>query len=441
MTKEFPRWLNKWISCCKFADDGTFVVAHHNRYKCYRLMQRLCSELNNWCKRNKLIINCDVNKTEAIILKSQNKIYQDHPPDLYIGKKTIQYVKSTKVLGLILDDQLKFINHAQSKLAECNKKWSLLTKATNRNFGLNVRSMLLLFNTTVLSKLLYAAPVWLKRNLHHFDGFWNSAIMKITGATLNPNRNICELVLHLPSLEVQLEVITAKFLCKLLCTQDEMKSILIQADGSLTNEFNYQLKTIKKYVLWKSKNQHKRIRNVELINVCNRSNLMYTHIEMKTYQQHVWLDRMKNSVKVSKSVSNDIVKDTIKYIEAKNIILDNKNSIFNHSTTKKEDSYLLDYIHGNSILFGNCQSKISEEEGEECCFCNAESDSAKHQLLHCTETTDVTLLNLISQIDWPANIVKSVVVPTRLNKQTCFIERVKHLISLHDNLCTLQDNY
>ena len=136
---------------------------------------------------------------------------QEKLPELIINGKHIKYVKSTKVLGLIIDDELKFKQHAAQKLKECNKKWGLLTKTTNRNHGLNVRSLTLLLKTTVLTKLHYAAPLWLGNNIDCYKLLWNNIIMKISGAMLNPHRELMELALHLPPLEVQLEILNVKF--------------------------------------------------------------------------------------------------------------------------------------------------------------------------------------------------------------------------------------
>ena len=241
MTDHIPKWLKKWLSCYKFADDGTLLITHHNMFKCYRLMQRLCNELSKWCAKNKMVINCDINKTEAIILHTGNKTSNNLPPELYIGEKTIKYVKSTKVLGLIIDEDLSFFYHAEQKLKDCTKKWGMLTKATNRNHGLNVHSLLLLLKTTVLTKLFYAGPIWLYKNQALFKDFWNGVIMKLTGATLNPPRQVCELALHLPPLNVQLDVLTVKFFCKLLSVKDGMAAALIQTDGSLRKELHSQL--------------------------------------------------------------------------------------------------------------------------------------------------------------------------------------------------------
>lgn len=67
--------------------------------------------------------------------------------------------------------------------------------------------------------------------------------MKMSGATLNPNWEITELALHLPPLDIQLNMLTVKFMCKTLKYQDLITPLLAQVDGSFymqTFMNNYQ---------------------------------------------------------------------------------------------------------------------------------------------------------------------------------------------------------
>ena len=59
-----------------------------------------------------------------------------------------------------------------------------LSKTTNRNHGLNVRSLTLLLKTVVLTKLHYASNLWLHDNLEVFKGFLNNVVMRTSGAML-----------------------------------------------------------------------------------------------------------------------------------------------------------------------------------------------------------------------------------------------------------------
>ena len=213
--------------------------------------------------------------------------YVKDPPKLYINSTYIRYVKSTKVLGLIIDEDLNLSEHAVQKLKECSKKWGLITKSTNRNHGLNIRSLLQLLKTTILTKLGYAAPIWLPNNIHIFKEFWNAVIMKISGAMLNPNRDLIELALHLPPLEIQLEILTVKFLCKAISGSDSITSVLVQTEGSLYAQFHKQISAIKKFLIWKGTTSSSRLRkhHINLLSLESQTSAHYSKTEMMEYQQ------------------------------------------------------------------------------------------------------------------------------------------------------------
>ena len=102
MTQEIPEEAKSNLSCYKFADDGTLMVFAENMQTCFDLMQLVCNSLSKWCIRNKLVVNCDRNKTEAIILKTSTSALNNDPnqqlmslPKLRINGKEIEYVQKT----------------------------------------------------------------------------------------------------------------------------------------------------------------------------------------------------------------------------------------------------------------------------------------------------------------------------------------------------------
>ena len=293
MTSNIPQSIKQLTACFKFADYCTILIAHEEASICHQLMQSICDHLAKWCTQNKLVINCDPEKTEAIILKTCKEINVDIP-SLKIGTKSIRYVKSTKVLGIWLDDELNFKEHSNITLKKCRQKWGLLTKTTTRNNGLNVKSLCLLLKTTVLTKLFYGAPLWLHKNQGLFKQFCNNLIMKISGATLYPNRDLTELMLHLPPLNIQLCSLTVKFMCKALKDQDVITSVLAQIDGSLYNEFHNQLVAVRNFIAWKTQ-RTRSTRNIDLLSEETHKAITYTRNDIIQYQDHLWKQQILQS--------------------------------------------------------------------------------------------------------------------------------------------------
>ena len=76
--------------------------------------------------------------------------------------------------------------------------------------------MTILFKAIVLSKLLYAAPVWLNSNLSIFNKFISKVLLKISGSTHHPPKDVTELAVGLTPLSVMNDITSIKFVLKAL---------------------------------------------------------------------------------------------------------------------------------------------------------------------------------------------------------------------------------
>ena len=145
--------LCKEHSCTyKYADDGSILVMHKDPTICNQITQEFCNHISQWCRNWKLIVNCEKNKTECLIItaKGQPKASFDDFVQITITGKKINFEKSTKVLGLVIDSDLIFNQHASKILQRCWFSWYNITKNSNRHFGLNISSLVILFKTVIL---------------------------------------------------------------------------------------------------------------------------------------------------------------------------------------------------------------------------------------------------------------------------------------------------
>ena len=297
MLDDLPKDERANINCYKFADDGSIVAFHEDSVECRAIMQRICDHLGQWCRQNMLVLNCDKNKTEAMILETECQ-RDVSPPQLVIDGRKIHYVEHTKVLGIFIDKDLSFKHHATEKLKHCKQVWNLIKRGTTRDRGLNTRSITYILKVVVLTKLLYGSMLWLHNNLDTFRSFWNEIILKCSGSMFYPHREITEIALQLPPLDVQLEVITVKFLCKCLSGNDFMNSLVLQADGSLHNIFHNHMRSLRDFLAWKM--GIRSARNIDLAGSSNNNAACYSKEEMTRYTSHIWLARAKNICLVKK---------------------------------------------------------------------------------------------------------------------------------------------
>ena len=99
-----------------------------------------------------------------------------------------------------------------------------------------------------------------------------------------------------------------------------------------------------------------------------------------------------------------------------NYQLNGRNFLFSHNTTKGLDSFIMDYIDGDSLIFGNVKASVQRTAVPTTCnFCNTEVDSAQHQLEYCTEVNkDNTHEELLLQLNTPSasgNLLKDLLFP------------------------------
>ena len=371
----------------KFADDGTVSVIAPTLEKCHTNMQEICVSLSNWCKKWRLIINCDKNKTEAIILKHSKTIRTPNVPQLMIGGKQVEYVKKTKVLGVILDEDLSFSHHATDKLKTCWFTWYNITLNTTRTRGLNIASLTLLFKCIVLTKILYASPIWLDPNIHIFRDFWARALLKISGSQYHPPKTITEIALGIPPLNLMSDIINTKFILKCMTADTNMRSLIYQLEESSSHPYHSHIRRAKEYIIWKN-NIQRNMRSISLID--NSPNtFMYNKREMEMFMYDIWTKQLHNYLDESFLANNS----TILLKESPNRML------FSTSGMRYTDSNIMDFIHGHSLQFKDFAATVKRSTTSICSLCHKHKDSPNHKLFHCESLKGVERTEILKQFD------------------------------------------
>ena len=255
-------------------------------------MQQICDYLTEWCKKWRLVINCSKNKTEAIIVQPKGATTTAaNIISLEISGNTINYVKKSKVLGLVVDENLTFRYHAIEKLQSCWYTWNNITRYSNRHKGLNVASLTMLLKALILTKILYASPIWLESNIDIFKNFWSRAVLRLSGSEYHPPRVVTELALQLPPLDIVNKINIVKFCLKCLASNDEMKSVMLQLEDSTSHPWYQHITYLRQYSAWKRK--HSRSTRAISILLIDESIYHYTKIDMNKFLHHCWNIYMK----------------------------------------------------------------------------------------------------------------------------------------------------
>ena len=113
--------------------------------------------LNSWFIANRLSLNVD--KTHFIIFKGVRKKYNtgDLSEKLVIDNKPISQVRSTKFLGVFIDEHLAWDVHINNLKSKISKTCGIINKV---KYKLPRSVLLLIYNSLLLPYLQYCAMIW-----------------------------------------------------------------------------------------------------------------------------------------------------------------------------------------------------------------------------------------------------------------------------------------
>jgi len=95
------------VSCDLFADDATLHTPDKDISVINARLQTSLHEVSDWCESNSMVLN--PSKTECMVITTRQK-HQLSPLklDLHINGNPVQQVTQHKLLGVVVDDQLKW---------------------------------------------------------------------------------------------------------------------------------------------------------------------------------------------------------------------------------------------------------------------------------------------------------------------------------------------
>ena len=399
-------------SVFKYADDGSVMVNSPTTSQCHEIMQiYVCKALDQWCYKWQLVVNCKKDKTEAVIIKSHDSDFTVLP-NLTISGQQIQYVEHSKVLGVYIDANLSYEKHAKYVLQSCWYKWHHLSDQTTRKKGLNCSSLTLLFKTCVLTKLLYASPIWLRENLGMFDDFIYKALFRISGSQFNPPAQLLHVIFGIPPLEITLEVMTTKFLLKGLIQDDEVRALVLQLEERPHHHFYPQITALKRFLIFQDSAmaQTGRLR-VHQISLLDREvkSLVYSQDCVANYLCHQWDTKLFNNTDSLGKIPDHICAQNVIDLVKTNLVM--KNSLFPRSSHRSEDTDMIDFLHGQGLRFSDFRSKFDKSCSSSCIDCSSHSDNPYHKLFRCEKFEGPERVELLSSLkDYNKELFKYVFI-------------------------------
>ena len=351
----------------KYADDQSVLSVDLSAQKAHLFMQQYCDQLHQWCIKWRIKINCNKGKTEALVINRG----QSDLPKLTIGSSSIEYVKESPVLGIILDEELSFRAHADKMKGRAVQKWWRVRRWCNRNWGLAAATITTLIKAMILPTILYAAPAWCHKIPNVYNNLWYDLMKTTCGAISKADLKALEIIAGIPPIDIQLQAINAKFMIKNYCQREDLlKTEMLLAEVDTNTHFiKTQMETLKGYVALISGQTS--AHRIEINNVSN-SLLKYSKVTMNRFQQKLWNSRLANA---QEPIKNSLLKPP----PAENF------KAVKLNVQRSHESLILSMLHGHNTL-NQFRYARSQTASPICTYCTLEEETENH-LLNCSLTS------------------------------------------------------
>ena len=146
--------VSKALEFILFADDTNILFSHENINVLEKMLNEELIKLNDWCRANKLSIN--YKKSKFILFKARQK-KKALKVNLKIDQTTIERVKETMFLGVIIDEALSWKSHITNIARKISKSIGIIYRAS---FCLPISSLCMLYYSLVKPYLVYCISEW-----------------------------------------------------------------------------------------------------------------------------------------------------------------------------------------------------------------------------------------------------------------------------------------
>lgn len=250
------QFLNNETDGCEYiayADDLLIMISGNSRTELEKIARLVFTKLMNWTNENKLEVSTE--KTKAIMLKGN--FDRERLPNLKYNNEKIKYFDSLKYLGVIVDKQLNFVQHAKYIKGKIRKICIKFKKIAQEDWGINTKSLKIIYNSLIISIFTYAAGAWFGQTKHthvrrQLDSAQRFALLTISKACRRVSTTSLQVITGYPPIDL---VITERGLNYLLRTRKVVKSDIYEIPLTIQDMNKKQITEEKSKV-------HKKIYNV-----------------------------------------------------------------------------------------------------------------------------------------------------------------------------------
>ena len=227
------------VTCDLFADDTTLHSSAKSISNLQTSLQRGLNDVASWCSSNQMIIHPQ--KTKCMVITSR-QMHQLRPLmlNLSINNHPIEQASTHKVLGIIIDQELKWESHIDSLAKKLARSLYLLNRLA---WYIDSDARKIFFNAHCLSHINYASTLWSCAAQNHLIKL--NSLYKRAAKIILPDKSLSTLekqaALDILPLNKQLEFnkLTSVYKTRINLAPDYITNLLIPSNRY--NSINYLL--------------------------------------------------------------------------------------------------------------------------------------------------------------------------------------------------------
>ena len=378
------------IKVFKFADDGTVKVTGRDLEECLFFLDIAMSSIGQWTSQWRMVINCNINKTEIICFKCSDPTAV--PQSFTLSGNTIHLTDASKVLGITIDSKLNFRQHSHEVYNKLLYRWICISKCCNRNWGMNQKVLVRLAKTLMFSSLFYGSLVWQNNaNMLDLNKLWYRVAKSAVGAVFNVQNSVLEVILGTPPLEILNRVITVKHYLK----------VLSSVDGEIHRDFIYNeliagntvvtshMRDVLKFLRWKSAcyiNRPPIPNEVSELFKLPKKLCHYSKAIMNQFTEHIWQE----------SINNKLQLEGWPFIPKVSV-----NTLpIPLNTSREVEVLIMSLLYKNNLLNSFLYGLNRNYSHSPLCACGLEEQTTIHLLTNCYYTEETVRDNAIFQLNF-----------------------------------------
>ena len=377
------------VSIFKFADDGTIKATATSTPECLKTFNMILKTVSAWSKKWRMMINCQPDKTEVIAFNTAEKDQALVPSSFKLGENKINRVHHTKALGLIIDENLDFLEHSKAVYKKLMGIWIMISQYSNRHWGLQQHVTVQIIKTLWLPTLLYAGHIWInKLNMIEINKLFYKILKSTVGAVFNIRQSLAEIILGIPPLHITIEMNRIKHYLKLQMSQipeDRLKEyIRKELTSGQTGEVHRSMKQVQAFLKWKSRlypdcvNEDDKLKiesglNEELLDVTPET-CKYTKGMVNKFIEYKWQRSIQNEFQLEGFANVPRPKCSPLPISPR--------------ATREVEVLTMSIMYPNNLLNNFLHRVNSEKFPSPLCSCGEDIQTAQHVMFRCNLVED-----------------------------------------------------